>query len=83
MGILSGIFHFFKNGFFVLRHASIGEYKENSQEIEAIRREMFAVPSNRQTDMENLRKDRANIAHDVRTAFNKLVLSNGQAINFN
>lgn len=83
MGIFNDIYHFMANGFSVLRHASIGEYRENSREIEAIRQEMFSKPSNRHTDMENLRKDRANVARDVRTAFNKLVFSNGQAINFN
>nr|DAP76400.1 MAG TPA: hypothetical protein [Bacteriophage sp.] len=38
---------------------------------------MFSTPSNRHTDVENLKKDRDNVARDVRTAFNNLVLNNG------
>lgn len=72
MCIINDITHFIKNGFTVLRHASSGKYEENSLEIEALKREMFCKPSNRHTDMENLRKDRDNIARDVRTAFNRV-----------
>ena len=77
MCIINNIAHFIKNGFTVLRQASSGKYEENSFEIEALKREMFYKPSNRHTDIENLRKDRDNVARDVRTAFNNLVLNNG------
>ena len=77
MCIINNITHFVKNGVSVLRSASSGNYEETSPEIEALRREMFSTPSNHHTDMENLRKDRDNVARDVRTAFNNLVLSNG------
>lgn len=77
MCIINDITHFVKNGVAVLRSASSGGYEENSPEIEALKREMFSMPSSHRTDMENLRKDRDNVAHDVRNAFNKLVLGNG------
>lgn len=77
MCIINDITHFFTNGVSVLRRASSGNYEENSPEIEALRREMFSTPSNRHTDMENLKKDRDNVARDVRTTFNNLILSNG------
>ena len=47
MCIINDITHFVKNGFTVLRHASSGNYEENSPEIEALKREMFFKPSNR------------------------------------
>lgn len=75
--MISDITHFIKNGVSVLRRASSGNYEENSPEIEALRREMFSTPSNRHTDTENLKRDRENVARDVRTAFNNLVLNNG------
>ena len=77
MCIINDITHFVKNGVSVLRRASSGNYEENSPEIEALRHEMFSTPSNRHTDMENLKRDRDNVARDVRTAFNNLVLNNG------
>lgn len=76
MCTFNDITHFVKNGVSVLRRASSGNYEENSQEIEALKREIFSTPSNHHTDMENLRKDRNNVARDVRTAFNNLALSN-------
>lgn len=76
MCMISDITHFIKNGVSVLRRASSGNYEENSPEIEALRREMFSTPSNRHTDTENLKRDRENVARDVRTAFNNLVLNN-------
>ena len=54
MCIINDITHFVKNGFTVLRHASSGNYEENSPEIEALKREMFFKPSNCHTDTENL-----------------------------
>lgn len=77
MCIINDFTHFVKNGVSVLRRVSSGNYEENSPEIEALKREIFSKPSNRHTDMENLRKDRDNVARDVRTAFNNLSLSNG------
>ena len=77
MCIINDLTHFVKNGVSVLRRASSGNYEENSPEIEALKREMFSTPSNCHTDVENLKKDRDNVARDVRTAFNNLVLSNG------
>lgn len=78
MCIINDITHFVKNGVSVLRSASSIKYKENSPEIEALKHEFFSTPSNRRTDMENLRKDRDNVAHDVRRAFENLKLSNGR-----
>lgn len=77
MCIINDIFHFIKNGFSVLRSASSNSYEESSPAIKALKHEMFATPSNRHTDMDNLRKDRDNISHDVRTAFSKINWSNG------
>ena len=72
MCIINNITHFIKNGFTVLRRASSGNYEENSPEIEALKREMFSTPSNRNTDMENLRRDRNNVARDcIRILNNK------------
>lgn len=79
MGILDNIFHFFVNGFSVFCNASLGKYQEDSQEIKDLKHEMF-VTSNFQANKENLKNDSMKIAHDVRTAFNKLVLSNGETI---
>mgnify|MGYP007077890893 CR=1 FL=1 len=72
MCIINDFTHFVKNGVSVLRRASSGNYEENSPEIEALKREMFSIASNRHTDMENLCKCRDNVARDVRTAFNNL-----------
>ena len=36
--------------------SSDGNYEENSQEIEALKREIFSTPSNHHTDMENQEK---------------------------
>lgn len=77
MNIINKTIHFIKNGFSILRQSSHGIYEENSPEIEILKHEMFYTPSNRKTDLNNLKKDRANIAHDVRTAFNNIVLGNG------
>lgn len=77
MCIINNFTHFVKNGVSVLHRASSGTYEENSPEIEALKREMFSTSSNRHTDVENLKKDRDNIARDVRTAFNNLILNNG------
>lgn len=77
MCIINDITHFVKNGVSTLRRASSNKYEESSPEIEALKREMFSTPSNRRTDLESLKKDRGNVARDVRTAFNKLVLSHG------
>ena len=64
MCIINNITHCIKNGFTGLRRASSGNYEENSPEIEALKREMFSTPANRNTDMENLRRDRNNVARD-------------------
>lgn len=77
MCIINNFTHFVKNGVSVLRRASSDTYEETSPEIETLKREMFSTPSNRHTDVENLKKDRDNVARDVRTAFNNLVLNNG------
>ena len=77
MGIIKNIIHFIKNGFSGLRRASTGNYEENSPEIQALKDEMFSSPSNKRTDLDNLKKDRNNVAHDVRISFNNLILSNG------
>lgn len=77
MCIINNITHFVKNGVSVLRRASTTNYEESSPEIEALKREMFSTPSNRRTDMENLKRDRDYVAHDIRTAFNNLVLNHG------
>lgn len=77
MCIINNIIHFVKNGFNVLRSASSNNYEESSPAIKALKHEMFATPSGRHTDIENLRKDRAYVAHDVRTAFSKIKWSNG------
>ena len=77
MGIIKNIIHFIKNGFSVLRRASTGNYEDNSPEIQALKDEMFSSPSNERADLDNIKKDRNNVAHDVRASFNNLILSNG------
>lgn len=75
--MIDNLIHFITNGVSVLRRASSGNYEENSPEMEALKKEMFSTPSSRHADVENLKRDRNNIARDVRTAFNNLVLNNG------
>ena len=58
MGIIKNIIHFVKNGFSVLRRASTGNYEDNSPEIQALKDEMFSSPSNKRTDLDNIKKDR-------------------------
>ena len=45
---------------FIFFHTHNSIYIKN----EALKREMFSTPSNRHTDMENLRRDRNNVARD-------------------
>lgn len=76
MEFINNFIHFIKNGFSVLRSASNGNYEDNSPEIQALKEEMLS-PTNSKTDSANLKKDRYNVATDMNTAFNNLILSNG------
>lgn len=77
MCILKEVGRFIKNGASTFRDASQGRYKQNSEAISEIRKEILEKDRNRNDDKRNLMKDRKNVEGDVRKSFNEIVLSNG------
>nr|DAQ59648.1 MAG TPA: hypothetical protein [Caudoviricetes sp.] len=63
MCILKKAWSFIKNGVSTFRDASQGRYKQNSEAISEIRREILEI---RKGDKRNLREDRKNIERDMR-----------------
>lgn len=77
MCIIKKVGRFVKNGTSTFRDASQGLYKQNSDAISEIRKEIFEKERSRTDDKRNLRKDRKNVEGDVRRSFNEIVLNNG------
>ena len=73
MCIVKDVARFLKNGSNVLREASRGEYSRESEDVTRLKHEMFSVSD----DKAKLRKDKENVARDVRNAWEKLKLTNG------
>ena len=76
MCIVKDVAQFIKNGARVLRDSSRGEYKQESEIISRLKEELF-IESDKMDDKSKLRQDRKNVEKDVRTAWDKLKLSNG------
>ena len=66
---------FIKRGAATFREASKGQYKQNSEAISDIRKELFDRENERADDKKKLLGDRRNIEEDVRKAFDKLAIT--------
>lgn len=77
MCILKEVGRFLKNGASTFRDASQGRYRQNSEAISEIRKEIFEKDRSRTDDKKNLMGDRKNVEGDVRKSFNEIVLNNG------
>lgn len=77
MCILKEVGRFIKNGASTFRNASQGHYKQNSDAISEIRKEIMERDRDRTDDKRNLIKDRKNVEGDVRRAFHEIILNNG------
>lgn len=77
MCILKEVGRFIKNGASTFRDASQGHYKQDSDAISEIRKEILEKDRGRSDDKKNLIEDRKNIEGDVRKAFDEIVLSHG------
>lgn len=66
---------FIKRGAATFRKASKGQYKQNSEAISDIRKELFGRENERADDKKKLLGDRRNIEDDVRRAFDKLAIT--------
>lgn len=77
MCILEKVGRFIKDGASTFREASQGRYKQNSEAISEIRKEIIEKDRNRTDDKRNLMEDRKNIERDVRRSFNEISLNNG------
>lgn len=76
MCVIKDVTRFIANGAKVLRDSSRGEYKQESEIISQLKKELF-IESDKMDDKSKLRQDRKNIEKDVRDAWEKLKLSNG------
>ena len=77
MCILKEVGRFIKNVASTFRDASQGLYKQSSEAISEIRKEILEKDRNRNDDKRNLMEDRKNIEGDVRRSFNEIALKNG------
>lgn len=77
MCIVLQIKTFFLSGWQTFRMSSRGKYDYESEEVGAIRREMFSQPSGRLGDTLNMHRDRMMVGRDMRAGFNKIELTNG------
>lgn len=75
--ILKQMWTFISNGIHVFKLSVKGQYRQESEEIIRIRKEVLEDCSNRHTDKENLINDRKKIASDMHKALNKTVLTHG------
>lgn len=75
MCIVKNVTRFIVNGAKVLRDSSHGEYRQESEIISQLKKELFV--ESQMDDKSKLRQDRKNIEKDVRDAWDKLKLSNG------
>jgi hypothetical protein len=68
---MSNALTFIKNGMATFRSASQGHYDYMSDELKALRKDMFL--DKLKSDKENLYSDRKSIEKDFRRAFNKVM----------
>lgn len=77
MCIFKEVERFIKNGVSTFRDASIGRYKQNSEAISELRKELLEKRSDRSDDKKNLLEDRKHVERDVCVSFNEMALNNG------
>lgn len=77
MCILKEVGRFIKNGASTFRDASQGHYRQDSEAISEIRKEILETDRNRIDDKKNLMEDRKKIERDVRKSFNEMAINNG------
>jgi hypothetical protein len=75
MCILKELKRFIANGSKTFREAASGQYDGDSQAVRDIRKEMLR-DRNSADDSNNLKKDRRNVAGDIRRSFDKLSFNN-------
>ena len=83
MCILKEVGRFIKNGASTFRDASQGHYKQNSEAISEIRKEILEKDRNRNDDKRNLMEDRKNVEGDVRRSFNEIVRTKISEVAYN
>lgn len=74
MSILKSVVNFVQNGATVFQSASLGEYRNHSERISELRKEMIDREKERSDDKRHLTEDRRRVESDVRKAFNKICL---------
>ena len=74
MNILKSVAEFVQNGAAVFQSASLGEYRNYSERVSELRKEMIETEKERSDDKRNLTDDRKRVESDVRKAFNKICL---------
>ena len=77
MCILNDILQFVQGGVRTLNDAVNGRYCVQTEDVQAMRRELFESRSGRLDDQRALLQDRRKINADIRTSFEKIVLKNG------
>lgn len=77
MCILKEVGRFIKNGASTFRDASQGHYRQDSEAISEIRKEILETDRNRIDNKKNLMEDRKKIERDVRKSFNEMAINNG------
>ena len=77
MCILKEVGRFIKNGASTFRAASQGRYRQNSDAVSEIRKEIMEKDRDRTDDKKNLMEDRKNVEGDVRRSFEEIILNNG------
>ena len=75
--ILKQMWDFILNGAHVFQLSVKGQYRQESEDIKKIKKEVLNDSTNRHTDKENLVEDRKKVASDMRKAFNKTILTHG------
>lgn len=76
MCIFKEVSSFIKNGITTFRDASRGDYRQDSEAISEIRKEILEKDRNRDDDKRNLLEDRKNVERDIRKSYNEILLSN-------
>jgi hypothetical protein len=71
------IIGFIENGISVFRNASLGQYKNKSQEIVDWEKNLLNLDNDWRSDKKHLREDRRNVENDIRKTFDNIVLGNG------
>jgi len=74
MNILKSVAEFVQNGATVFQSASLGEYRNHSERMSELRKEMIDTEKERSDDRKRLTEDRKRVESDVRKAFNKICL---------